>query len=104
MLDEVSLQVPSGCVFALLGENGAGKSTLIRGLLGYHKFDTGTVRIAGLDPQRETMAVRRRVGYVSDAPGLLRMDGLFKKPAGMRLAFIPMASCSVTHKSAQIFR
>ena len=70
VLDDVSLQVPSGCVFALLGENGAGKSTLIRGLLGYHKFDSGLVRIAGLDPQREPMAVRRRVGYVSDAPGL----------------------------------
>ena len=70
VLDDVSLQVPSGCVFALLGENGAGKSTLIRGLLGYHKFDSGLVRIAGLDPRREPMAVRRRVGYVSDAPGL----------------------------------
>lgn len=70
VLKEVSLQVPSGCVFALLGENGAGKSTLIRGMLGYHKFDSGAVRIAGLDPRREPMAVRRRVGYVSDAPGL----------------------------------
>ncbi len=70
VLKEVSLEVPSGCVFALLGENGAGKSTLIRGLLGYHRFDAGTVRIAGLDPHREPMAVRRRVGYVSDAPGL----------------------------------
>ena len=70
VLQAVSLEVPNGCVFALLGENGAGKSTLIRGLLGYHKFDSGTVRIAGLDPHREPMEVRRKVGYVSDAPGL----------------------------------
>lgn len=70
VLKEVSLDVPPGCVFALLGENGAGKSTLIRGMLGYHKFDVGSIRIAGLDPQREPMEVRRRVGYVSDAPGL----------------------------------
>lgn len=70
VLSEVSLHVPSGCVFALLGENGAGKSTLIRGMLGYHKFDSGSVRVAGLDPQKEPMALRRRVGYVSDAPGL----------------------------------
>lgn len=70
VLNDVSLQVPSGCVFALLGENGAGKSTLIRGMLGYHKFDSGIVRVAGLDPSKEPMALRRRVGYVSDAPGL----------------------------------
>lgn len=70
VLNDVSLQVPSGCVFALLGENGAGKSTLIRGMLGYHKFDSGSARVAGLDPQKEPMALRRRVGYVSDAPGL----------------------------------
>ncbi len=70
VLKDVSLEVPAGCVFALLGENGAGKSTLIRGMLGYHKFDSGLIRIAGLDPQRQPMDVRRRVGYVSDAPGL----------------------------------
>ncbi len=70
VLDQVSLQVPTGCVFALLGENGAGKSTLIRGLLGYHKFDNGSVRIAGIDPSEQPMEVRRRVGYVADAPAL----------------------------------
>lgn len=70
VLDGVSLKVPPGVVFALLGENGAGKSTLIRGLLGYQKFDFGTVRVCGMDPLRNTLEVRRRVGYVSDAPGL----------------------------------
>ena len=69
-LEKVSLTVPSGCVFALLGENGAGKSTLIRGLLGYHRFNTGTVNVLGIDPRKRPMDLRRRVGYVSDAPGL----------------------------------
>lgn len=70
VLEDVSLQVPKGVVFALLGENGAGKSTLIRGLLGYHRFDTGIIRVCGFDPQRQPIDLRRAVGYVSDAPGL----------------------------------
>ena len=70
VLDNVSLQVPPGVVFALLGENGAGKSTLIRGLLGYLKFDSGTVTVNGLNPLEQTLELRRSVGYVSDAPGL----------------------------------
>ena len=70
VLKDVSLEVPEGVVFALLGENGAGKSTLIRGLLGYHKFEKGTVRVVDLDPRRKPLDVRRQVGYVSDAPAL----------------------------------
>lgn len=70
VLQDVSLHVPSGCVFALLGENGAGKSTLIRGLLGFHKFSSGTSTVCGLDPAKQPLEIRRRVGYVSDAPGL----------------------------------
>ncbi len=70
VLDDVSLQVPKGVVFALLGENGAGKSTLIRGMLGYHRFNSGSIRVCEFDPQRQPLDLRRAVGYVSDAPGL----------------------------------
>lgn len=70
VLDSVSLEVPSGVVFALLGENGAGKSTLIRGLLGYFRFDSGSVRVLDLDPVRDPLRLRRMVGYVSDSPGM----------------------------------
>ena len=70
VLHDVSLQVPEGVVFALLGENGAGKSTLIRGLLGYHKFQSGDVQVCGCNPFKQPLEVRRQVGYVSDAPSL----------------------------------
>lgn len=70
VLDDVSLKVPAGVVYAILGENGAGKSTLIRGLLGYHRFNQGTVRVLDLDPLRKPMQIRRQVGYVADSPGL----------------------------------
>lgn len=67
VLDNVSLDVPRGVVFALLGENGAGKTTLIRTLMGFQRPDGGLVRVLGLDPAREAIEVRRRVGFVSDA-------------------------------------
>ena len=69
-LDHVSFTVPAGVVFALLGENGAGKSTLIRGLLGYHRFDSGKIQVMGMDPTVQPLEIRRRVGYVADSPGL----------------------------------
>ena len=69
-LDGVEFQVPAGTVFALLGENGAGKTTLIRILTGFLKATGGTCQVLGLDPVRDALEIRRRVGYVSDAPAL----------------------------------
>ncbi len=66
----VSLEVPAGVVFALLGENGAGKSTLIRSLMGFVRPDAGQAQVLGLDCQRASQEIRRRVGYVADAPAL----------------------------------
>jgi ABC-2 type transport system ATP-binding protein len=69
-LDRVSLAVPPGHVCALLGGNGAGKTTAIRTLLGYERPDSGVVTVLGMDPQRQPLEVRSRVGYVSDKPAL----------------------------------
>ena len=69
-LDRVSLTVPQGVVFAFLGENGAGKTTAIRNLLGLQIPDAGSVQILGLDPQKQGVEVRRRVGYVPDDPAI----------------------------------
>jgi ABC-2 type transport system ATP-binding protein len=70
VLNEVNLEVPKGVVYALLGENGAGKSTLIRSIMGYQSLDAGTIEVCGLNPFNETLELRRRIGYVSDAPAL----------------------------------
>jgi len=64
----VDLSISSGSVFALLGENGVGKTTLIRILTGFQKPTSGTCRVLGLDPAKDSLEIRRRVGYVSDAP------------------------------------
>ncbi|QDS92550.1 ABC transporter ATP-binding protein YtrB [Roseimaritima multifibrata] len=66
----VNLEVPPGVVFALLGENGAGKTTLIRILTGFLEADSGEAQILGMDCRAQSLEIRRRIGYVSDAPAL----------------------------------
>lgn len=69
-LDHVSLDIPSGVVFALLGENGAGKTTLIRILTGFLKPDEGAASVLGHSSLTQGLEIRRKIGYVSDAPAL----------------------------------
>src|SRR5258708_10020 len=69
-LDHVSLEVPPGTVFALLGENGAGKTTAIRVLLGLTDPDEGKATVLGIDSARHGHDVRSRVGYVPECPTL----------------------------------
>lgn len=67
----VDLEVRRGEIFGYLGPNGAGKTTTIRCLLDLIRPDGGTVRVLGIDPQRDPVAVRARTGYL---PGELRLD------------------------------
>jgi ABC-2 type transport system ATP-binding protein len=69
-LADVSLEVPAGVVFALLGENGAGKTTAIRLMLGLTEPTKGHVRVLGLDSRRDGLAIRHRVGYLPERPTL----------------------------------
>jgi len=80
-LDDVSLSVPRGSVFGLVGENGAGKSTLIKHILGLWRAQAGTVRVFGTDPVLQPAAVLRRIGYLSEQPDLadwMRVDELLR--------------------------
>ncbi len=73
----IDLTVPSGSVFALLGENGAGKTTLIRILTGFQNPSEGNCTVCGFDPGKDAIEIRRRIGYVSDQPALyewMRVD------------------------------
>ena len=67
----VDLEVRPGEIFGFLGPNGSGKTTTIRCLLDLIRPSSGVVRVLGLDPQAESLAVRARVGYL---PGELRLD------------------------------
>jgi ABC-2 type transport system ATP-binding protein len=67
-LDGLSLAVPPGSVYALLGRNGAGKSTLVRCLLGEHRPASGDVLLLGRDVWQERAAVLAEVGVVPEEP------------------------------------
>lgn len=67
-LDQASFDVPEGSVFALLGDNGAGKTTCIKLMLGMTSLQTGQVSVLGLDPKRDDLEIRRRIGYVPEQP------------------------------------
>lgn len=69
-LDDVSIDVPPGVVFALLGENGAGKTTAIRIMLGLADANSGTAEVLGLKSAKAGLDIRRRVGYVAERPTL----------------------------------
>jgi ABC-2 type transport system ATP-binding protein len=77
VLDNISLYVPRGSVFGLVGENGAGKTTLIKHILGLLRAEAGKVRVFGLDPVAEPVAVLGSIGYLSEQPelpGWMRVD------------------------------
>src|SRR5512137_1789333 len=61
-VDGVSFNVPEGEIFGMVGPNGAGKTTTIECLEGLRKPDAGTVRVLGVDPQREGQTLRLRTG------------------------------------------
>ncbi|MFO0791854.1 MAG: ABC transporter ATP-binding protein [Pirellulales bacterium] len=66
VLRGVTMSVARGKTFAFLGRNAAGKTTTIRMLLGLLNRDDGAIRVLGLDPQREPIELRRRIGYLAE--------------------------------------
>jgi ABC-2 type transport system ATP-binding protein len=80
-LDNVSLAIPRGGVFGLIGGNGAGKTTLIKHVLGLLHAQAGTVKLFGLDPVQHPVETLSRVGYLSedrDLPDWMRVGELLR--------------------------
>ncbi len=65
-VNEVSLKVSAGEVYALVGANGAGKSTLIRMIVGLSAADEGRVLVCGEDLARRAKTTRRHLGYLPE--------------------------------------
>jgi len=61
-VEDVSFAVQPGEIFGILGPNGAGKTTTVESVIGLRKPDRGTVRVLGLDPQRERTVLAQRIG------------------------------------------
>ncbi|MBU0743261.1 ABC transporter ATP-binding protein [bacterium] len=86
VLDGVSFAVNEGEVVGLLGRNGAGKTTLIRIAMGMIEAQRGGVRVFGLDPRRDPLAVKRRIGYVSEEqvlPGFMTIGDVIRLHRGL---------------------
>ena len=66
----ISFEVRDGEITGLLGPNGAGKTTTLRMLYSLLPPDKGEIRIDGLDPTRDAMAIKRTLGVVPDSRGL----------------------------------
>ncbi|MES2790397.1 MAG: ABC transporter ATP-binding protein [Planctomycetota bacterium] len=80
-LNDLSLTVPRGGVFGLIGGNGAGKTTLIKHILGMFKPQTGSVAVFGLDPVENPVGTLGRIGYLSeerDLPNWMRVGELMR--------------------------
>jgi len=89
-VDGLSLKIQTGEIFGFLGPNGAGKTTTILMLLGLTEPTSGSVRVFGLDPVREPIEVKRRIGYLQENMGFyndlnaLQMLGYISELNGLK--------------------
>jgi len=68
----ISMSVERGEIFGFLGPNGAGKTTTIRCMLDVIRPSAGTIRVLGMDAQRDALALHQHIGYI---PGDVRLPG-----------------------------
>src|SRR5881296_3188732 len=101
-LASVSLSLQRGAVYGLVGATGAGKTTLIKHILGLLRAESGSVRVFGLDPVADPVAVLSRIGYLSeenDLPGWMRVD----EPIRYTGAFYPKWDDAYAEELRQAF-
>ena len=99
----VDLAVPAGSFYGFLGPNGAGKSTTIKCLTGLLKPTAGSMRILGLDPLAEPVAVKRRIGVVPE--DLALFDRLTARETLTFVADVHgIDTGTATHRSADLLR
>jgi ABC-2 type transport system ATP-binding protein len=87
---DLTFEVRPGEIYGLLGPNGAGKTTTVLMLLGLTEPTRGSARVVGLDPMRDPLQVKRRVGYLPDSVGFYdRLTGRANLAYTARLNRIP---------------
>lgn len=69
-VDEVSLQINNGEIFAFIGHNGAGKTTTLKAITGILDFEQGDILINGKSIKKEPIACKKQMAYVPDNPDL----------------------------------
>ena len=69
-VDNLSLEVNAGDLFAFIGHNGAGKTTTLKAVVGILPFDEGVIEVDGFDISEAPMEVKKRIAYIPDEPKL----------------------------------
>jgi ABC-2 type transport system ATP-binding protein len=69
-LNNMSIDVPEGTIYGLVGPNGSGKTTLIKALVGSLRPNSGYAKVLGLDPLKDKWKLRRQIGYMPQSPAL----------------------------------
>ncbi len=69
-VDDLSLEVKSGDLFAFIGHNGAGKSTTIKSIVGILPFEKGDIYIYGISIKERPVECKKLIGYIPDNPDL----------------------------------
>lgn len=73
-VDDLSLEVASGDLFAFIGHNGAGKTTTLKAAVGILPFEQGSIEIGGLDIRQHPLEVKQQLAYIPDEPKLYEMQ------------------------------
>ena len=94
-VDALTISIAEGEIFGFLGPNGSGKTTTLLMLLGLTEPTSGTARVAGCDPTREAIKVKRLVGYIPENVGFYE-----DMTALDNLRFIAQLNGMSNHKSA----
>lgn len=93
-IDELTLNIPDGCIYGLIGSNGSGKSTLLRMLAGIWKQDAGSIGYDG-KPVFENPEVKASIAYISDDPYTERSASISEMAGDLSLVYphydVPMA-------------
>lgn len=93
-VDDLSLDVEAGKIYAFIGHNGAGKTTAIKCAVGISDFDNGTITIDGKDIKKDALACKRELAYIPDNPDIYEfmtaiqylnfIGDIFEVPADVR--------------------
>ena len=92
-VDGLSLTVPRGSVTAVLGPNGAGKTTTLETCEGFRRAQEGTVRVLGMDPQRERRDLLPRIGVMLQSGGAwsgVRAEEMLRHMAALHAHPLPV--------------
>ncbi|MBQ9136792.1 MAG: ABC transporter ATP-binding protein [Lachnospiraceae bacterium] len=69
-IDDISLHIAPGDIYAFIGHNGAGKTTTLKCVAGIHGYDAGEITINGIDISKEPIKSKKQFAYIPDNPDL----------------------------------